>query len=88
MMPGAGGGDLNTTLPLVLSIVGFFLCCGLPSVFFLIGFIFTMQANTMRNQGDIAGAMAKRKTAMLMSYIGFGIGVVWLILAILNSAMR
>ncbi len=87
MMPGTGG-DLNTTLPMVLNIVGFLLCgygC-LSAIPFIIGFVFTMQANTMRNQGDMAGAMAKRKSAMLMAYIGFGLGfVLSVILGILRA---
>jgi hypothetical protein len=87
MMPGAGG-EVNMTLPMVLNIVGFFLCCGLASILFLVGFIFTMQGNTMKNQGDIAGAMAKRKTAMLMAYIGYGLGVVGYIVYVLLQAMR
>lgn len=87
MMPGAGG-DLNMTLPMVLNIVGFFLCCGLASILFLVGFIFTMQGNTMKSQGDIMGATAKRKSAMTMAFIGYGLGVVGYIIYILMQAMR
>jgi len=85
MMPGAGG-DVNTTLPMILSIVGFVLCCGLADILFIIGFIFAIQAGNMKKTGDIAGAQAKAKSAMTMVIIGFVIGfVVNLIIGILRA---
>jgi hypothetical protein len=75
MMPGAGG-DVNTTLPMILSIVGFFLCCGLADVLFVIGFVFALQAGNMNKTGDVEGARAKAKTAMTMTIIGFVVGFV------------
>jgi hypothetical protein len=75
MMPGAGG-DVNTTLPLILAIVGFFLCCGLASILFIIAFVFSLQAGNMKKTGDIDGARAKAKTAMTMNIIGFVVGLV------------
>jgi hypothetical protein len=75
MMPGAGG-DVNTTLPMILSCVGFFVCCGLADVLFIIGFIFSLQAGNMKKTGDVEGARAKAKTAMLMVIIGFAVGFV------------
>ncbi len=77
MMPGAGG-DVNTTLPLILSIVGFFLCgwtC-LSAILFVIAFVFSLQAGNMKKTGDIEGARAKAKSAMTMNIIGFVLGVV------------
>ncbi len=88
MMPGAGG-DVNTTLPMILSGVGFFLCCGLASIFFLIGFIFAIQAGNMKKTGDIMGAQAKAKSAMTMTIIGGVLGVLGYIVAIiLNIAQH
>jgi len=87
MMPGMGG-DLNNTLPMVLNIVGFLLCGSgcFSAIPFIVGFVFTLQSNTMKNQGDIAGAMAKRKSALMMAYIGYGIGfVIYLIVGILRA---
>jgi hypothetical protein len=75
MMPGAGG-DVNTTLPLVLAIVGFFLCCGLADILFIIAFVFSLQAGNMKKTGDIDGARAKAKDAMTMNIIGFVVGFV------------
>lgn len=87
MMPGAGG-DVNTTLPLVLSIVGFLLCCALAAIPFAIGFVFSLQANSMKNMGDVEGARAKAKTAMTMVIVGFVIGLLQGVLAtIWNLAM-
>jgi hypothetical protein len=75
MMPGAGG-DVNTTLPMILSIVGFFLCCGLADIAFVIAFVFSLQAGNMLKTGDIEGARAKAKTAMTMAIVGFAVGFV------------
>ena len=75
MMPGAGG-EVNTTLPMILSIVGFFLCCGLADIPFIIGFVFAIQAGTMQKTGDVEGARAKAKTAMTMVIVGFALGFV------------
>lgn len=76
MMPGAGG-DVNTTLPMVLNIVGFFTCgwgC-ISAILFIVGFVFSIQAGNMKKTGDIEGARAKSKTAMMMAIIGFVLGV-------------
>ena len=77
MMPGAGG-DVNTTLPLVLNIVGFFLCVNtcFADILFIIGFIFAIQAGNMKKTGDVENARAKAKSAMTMAIIGFVIGLV------------
>ena len=81
MMPGAGG-DVNTTLPLILSIVQLVLCCNL--VFGGIGLVFAIQAGNMKKTGDIEGARAKAKTAMLIIIIG----AVLESLGILGNVMR
>jgi hypothetical protein len=75
MMPGAGG-DVNTTLTMILSCVGFVLCCGPGDIAFIIAFVFALQAGSMKKTGDIEGARAKNKTAMTVCIIGFVIGVI------------
>jgi hypothetical protein len=74
MMPGAGG-DVNTTLPIILSVVGFFFCCGLADILFVIGFVFALQASNLVKTGDIEGGRAKAKSAMTMNIVGFAIGL-------------
>jgi hypothetical protein len=76
MMPGAGG-DVNTTLPMILSCVGFVLCCGLADILFVLGFVFSLQASNMVKTGDIEGGRAKAKTAMTMVIIGFALGFIF-----------
>ena len=77
MMPGAGG-DVNTTLPMILNIVGFFVCfttC-LADILFIVGFVFAIQAGNMKKTGDVTGAQAKAKSSMTMAIIGYVLGVV------------
>jgi hypothetical protein len=76
MMPGAGG-DVNTTLPLILNIVGA-LFCGWTCVGFIlaiVGIVFAVQAGNAKNAGDIVTARAKAKTSTLMFIITAIIGV-------------
>ena len=63
-MPGA---DVNTTLPLVLSIICLACCC-LPAG--VGGLIFAMNANNAKKAGDMATAQAKAKTSLIFSIIG------------------
>lgn len=76
MMPGAGG-DVNTTLPLILNIVGALFCGGTCVGFILaiVGIVFAVQAGNAKNSGDIMTAKAKAKTSMLMAIITAVIGV-------------
>jgi hypothetical protein len=76
MMPGAGG-DVNTTLPLILNIVGA-LFCGWTCISFIlaiVGIVFAVQAGNAKNAGDIATAEAKAKTSTLMFIIAAVVGV-------------
>jgi hypothetical protein len=68
MMPGQGG-DVNTTLPLVMGIVTVFCCwpAAIPSI------IFAVQAKSLRDQGQMEQARSKAKTAMLISGIAGGL---------------
>jgi hypothetical protein len=67
MMPGAGG-DVNTTLPLVLSIVQLVFCCNL--LFGGIGLVFAIQAGNAKKTGDLETARSKAKTAMIVIIVG------------------
>jgi hypothetical protein len=85
MMPGAGG-DVNTTLPLILSICQLVLCCNL--VFGGIGLVFAIQAGNAKKTGDIEGARAKAKTAMIVIIVGAVLETIGVGLNILVSAMH
>lgn len=76
MMPGAGG-DVNTTLPLILNIVGALFCGGTCVGFILaiVGIVFAVQAGNAKNSGDVMTAKAKAKTSMLMFIITAVLGV-------------
>jgi hypothetical protein len=85
-MPGAGG-DVNTTLPLVLAIVGWFLCA--THIFGIIAFIFALQAGTAKKMGDMEGARKKSKLSIILSIVGLGLnilcgGIYGIILAVSN----
>jgi hypothetical protein len=67
------GGDVNTTLPLVLSIVTLACCC-LPLG--VGGLVFSLQANTAKKMGDMATAQSKAKTALIMAIVGMVGGVI------------
>jgi hypothetical protein len=69
MMPGGAGGDVNTTLPLIMGIVTVFCCwpAAIPSI------IFAVQAKNLRDQGQMDAARSKAKTAMLISGICGGL---------------
>jgi hypothetical protein len=74
MMPGAGG-DVNTTLPLILSILSLF-CCGLGTILGIVGIVLSVQAGNAKNMGDIEGARGKAKTATILAAIGLGLGII------------
>lgn len=65
--PMGAGGDVNTTLPLVLSIIAT-VCCCLPLG--IGGIVFSMQANTAKKAGDMVTAQSKAKTALIMAIVG------------------
>ena len=82
MIPGAGG-EINTTLPLILGIVSVF-CCW-PAAIFII--IFAVQAKKAKEMGDMATAASKVKTASLVAYIVIGLGILGWIGAIVSQVM-
>ena len=79
--PGAGGGQqVETTMPLVLSILTTVLCC-LPLG--VVGIIFAAMAMSKNTAGDYAGAAESARKSKLFSFIGIGIGVVGIVLYVL-----
>lgn len=87
MMPGAGG-DVNTTLPLVLNIVGLLLCSGtcVGAVLCIVGIVFAVQGGNLKNTGDIETARKKAKTSMLMFFISAGLGALaYVVIGVLQA---
>ena len=74
MMPGGPvQGDVNTTLPLVLNIVGIVCCACFPVA--IVGLVFSIQANTAKKAGDIATAQNKAKIALICGIVSLALGV-------------
>ena len=85
MMPGAGG-DVNTTLPLVLSILMIFPCgCGGGILFGIPALIFSIQAGGAKKVGDFDTARSKAKVAYILIVVGFAVSM---ILQGIGAAMR
>jgi hypothetical protein len=62
------------------------LCCCLPAG--IVSIIFAAQVNSKLAQGDIAGAQAASKNAKTWALVGFGVGLVIIVLSmIMNGAI-
>ena len=88
MMPGAGG-DVNTTLPLVLNIIATIFCCGsgIAPILGIIGIVFSVQAGSAKKTGDIETARGKAKTSLILAIVAFVIGLIGTsVLAFLRSS--
>lgn len=75
MTPG-GGGEVNTTLPFILGAATFFCGCG---IFCVIPLFLAYQAHQAKQQGDMAGAQAKAKTATMVGGGMLGLGILVII---------
>lgn len=87
-MPGAGG-DVNTTLPLVLNIVGLLLCSGtcVGAILCIVGIVFAIQGANLKGSGDLETARKKAKTSMLMFIISAALGALaYVIIGVLQVA--
>jgi hypothetical protein len=85
MMPGAGG-DVNTTLPLVLSIVELVVCCNV--LFGVLGLVFAIQAGNAKKSGDIETARSKAKLSMIIVLVGAGLEAVAVVLNVIAGSMH
>ena len=77
MMPGAGG-DVNTTLPLILNLAGLVLCgcaSGIGWILTIVGIVFAIQAGNAKNAGDIETARGKAKTSMILAIVNLVLGL-------------
>jgi hypothetical protein len=74
MTPGSGG-DVNTTLPLVLSIASTVLCCdpllGLPAI------VLAIQARSAQSEGAIDLARKRARVALVLSIVSMGLGALF-----------
>jgi hypothetical protein len=72
MTPGSGS-DVDTTLPLILSIASTVLCCdpvlGLPAI------VLAIQARNARNVGAIDLARKRARAALVLSIVSMGVGL-------------
>lgn len=77
MMPGAGG-DVNTTLPLIINIVALLFCSGtcIGGILAIVGIVFAVQAGNMLKTGDVEGARGKAKTSMIMGIASAVLGLI------------
>jgi len=73
MVPGSGS-DVDTTLPLVLSIASTLLCCdpilGLPAI------VLAIQARNAANMGAVDLARKRARTALILAIASGGAGLV------------
>lgn len=76
-MPGAGG-DVNTTTPLALNVVGMLLCSGtcVSSMVCIVGIVMAVQAGNAKKAGDVMTARAKAKLSMNLFVASMVIGVI------------
>lgn len=78
MLPSAAG-PVNTTLPLVISIVSLF-CCGVGTIGGIIGLVFALQAKGALDQGQVEDARSKAKIALIVSLVCGGVQLIGIIL--------
>jgi Na+-driven multidrug efflux pump len=79
--------DVNTTLPMTLSVICMSLCC-MPGG--AIGLVLASQASSAKGVGDFDRAKTKARASILVSAISMGItlvfGTLYLLLAIVSDA--
>ncbi|MCA9588078.1 MAG: hypothetical protein KC657_22295 [Myxococcales bacterium] len=77
MMPGAGG-DVNTTLPLILNIVGLLFCSGTCIGFItsILGIVFAVQGGNAVKAGDVETGRGKAKLSWIMFIVSAALGVI------------
>ena len=75
MVPGAAA-DVNTTLPLVLNIVGLVLFCFTPVLVAVPGLVLAMMAGKAKKTGDMETAKSKAKISLILAVVSIALGIV------------
>lgn len=70
----------NHTLNLVFAILVTIFCC-LPLG--IVAIVFAAMGMSREGSGDYAGAESAARTARILNWISFGVGVAWIILSLL-----
>jgi uncharacterized membrane protein len=74
--------DANMALPLILSVASVF-CCTTSTLAGIVGIVLSIQAKNARDQGDLEGARAKARLALVIVIVGFTVSVLvdvlWLV---------
>ena len=84
--PMGPGGDVNTTLTMILAIVTL-VCCGCGTPLGIVSLVMVMNANKAKQTGDLATAQAKNKQGLIWAIIGMVVGLImWTAVIILNVA--
>lgn len=83
-MPGGSVGEVNTTVPMILSVIATLFCC-LPGG--IVGIVSAAQASTALSAGDYATAAAKAKTAKMAAFISIGIGLVMYVFVVVMGVL-
>ena len=79
MMPGPGG-DVNTTLPLILAILSIFPCC---NIFFGIpALILAILAMNAKKAGNLEDARSKSKISIIISVVGWVLSIISIIIRV------
>jgi hypothetical protein len=86
MMPGAGG-DVNTTLPLVLAILSIFPCCNVP-LFGIGGLIFAILAKKAKDEGNLDDARKKIKLTFIVLGAGWAFWIISVILGVVSGILQ
>jgi fatty acid desaturase len=83
------GDDINTTLPMILSIVAMIFCCGISFFLGVGGLVLSIQAGNSKKTGDMESARSKAKTALILAIAALAIGVLqaigWGVFNAMNS---
>ena len=76
-MPGTGG-EVSSTLPLVLNIFATLLSCcsGLGPVLGIVGIVFAVQAGNAKKTGDFDTARARAKLSLILAIAAFIVGAI------------